>query len=796
MPLAPSVSDLPAAVPATPPSSLPPAPVRPAAPSQPGLAELCFHRLAAPLSVGLLLGWLFARPWARIALASLLLPRGEFASDPAATAQIAVGAVLAFFVAVALLGGIARVLVTDLMADAAVPGAGDDCPARALPLAVSMALVGLASWTALAGGLAGPALTLASGWRLIGVLLVFALLAAAPAAWWWGLPALERRGAERGWFARLPRWLHWPRLPAARPGALLVTGLALALVLDLLPVAATRLIGTPAVLVGWAAIALAVVGALTLFWRRAQRRWLGEVRGTMLAALLLLVWAGGFDPLAEAEGDEALPPVAPALPATGAAPQRDFARMRLDTGDVFVSAHGGGFGAALATGLTLAEADDLACGRFAPRLRTLSAVSGGAVGAGVYLVFADAFARLDLRAACVPGAEADRPLMRAVGDVLRQDHLAPVLARLPFDLLLRRATRGQALLDSLQLSVRRRLDRLADAAPIELPNDWRPTAVVASPPVVPAPARRGAARGRGAEPASVAPASPERADGIDTDALTLGNLIMPMDRVDDAMTARWTAQAARNREQRLRQAERVAAFDRAGLAVPLTEVGRRVAPALDLRIQLADAGGAALWLGNGGSATLAARSDANAIRADGTGSAGGGANAAASANAAAVLAQPADLSLGRALLDAVRFQPWLPAGSLVLGTREFRVTEGGGADPNGLAGLAAALAPGARGIWLDIDAPAADRVHAPGDDASSTARDRFALPAVGADTAARGAIVGQLADALLAARNPHLLPVAVRFGDTVAPGCQPATTAAALAVSGLAAAPASRCADR
>ncbi|WP_085317538.1 hypothetical protein [Derxia lacustris] len=780
MPIVPSVPDSPVAVSADPTPSAspadPPASAPAARPGADGLLEICFHRLAAPLAVGLLLGWLLARPWARGALGGLLLARGEFASDPEALWRLAGSGVASFVAAALLLAGVVRLVVADLMADVARPELGEDCPARALPLALSSVFVALPAWTATVAGFAAQAPAQTGLARTLAVLAALVLFALLPLLWWRGLPRLERRLAMRR------RW-RGLRLPPARwrPSLLMAGALTLALALAGLPVAAARAIGTPAILLLWATVALALLGGLTLLWRRAQRRWLGEVRGTMLAAVLLLAWAGGFDPLAEPEADEALPLAAAPAPLPGGLPQRDFAHMRLDVGDIHISAHGGGFGAALATGLTLAEADDLSCGRLAPRLRTLSAVSGGAVGAGVYLVLADAFARLDLRAACRPGS-ADRPLAAAVADVLRQDHLAPVLAHLPLDLLLRRSTRGQALLDSLQLSVVRRLDRLAEAAPVDLPGDWQPGAApVAGTPAPTAPQPAARRRGRPAEAAAAAAAAAASAApaaapaGLDPDASTLGDLLLHPDRVDDALHRRWQAATERLRDQRLAQAARVAGFDRAGLAVPLAGAGRAIAPALDFSIQLVDAGGGALWLGNGGRARSASAVDGQP---------------------GADLAQPADLTLGRALLDAVRFRPWLPAGRLALGGRAVDVVEGGSADPGGHAGLAAALAPGARGIWLDIAAPASDRVHAPGDSHSASARDRFALPAVAPETAARGAIVDRLAGELLRARNPALVALPLRFGDTVAPGCQPATGAAALALVGMAVPAVSRCADR
>lgn len=210
-----------------------------------------------------------------------------------------------------------------------------------------------------------------------------------------------------------------------------------------------RALGSP----GIAMIALNgfLIGLVTvcLLLRAVERRLPGLVvvgALAVLAAAALVRLAFHVEPWREVPGQEQVadaPANAPPTP-PAALPGKH---------DIVINAYGGGLRAAFYTAAVLATMDDWSCGAFGARLTALSGVSGGSLGIATYLVArqrvvaAGGWKDCDGKTAVV-GA--------LVEDVLRRDHLSPVVARmLTVDLLpFVTPRRGQALLDSWDEAIR------------------------------------------------------------------------------------------------------------------------------------------------------------------------------------------------------------------------------------------------------------------------------------------------------------------------------------------------------
>lgn len=210
-----------------------------------------------------------------------------------------------------------------------------------------------------------------------------------------------------------------------------------------------RALGSPAiVMIAFNGILVGVV-TVCLLLRAVERRLPGLVAVGALAALAaaaLVRLAYHVEPWRELPGQEQVAGVPANARATPAA-------ALPDKHDIVINAYGGGLRAALYTAAVLATIDDWSCGAFGARLTALSGVSGGSLGIATYLV-----ARQRVVAA---GGWKDcdgktAVLGELVEDVLRRDHLSPVVARmLTVDLLpFVTPRRGQALLDSWDEAIR------------------------------------------------------------------------------------------------------------------------------------------------------------------------------------------------------------------------------------------------------------------------------------------------------------------------------------------------------
>lgn len=233
-------------------------------------------------------------------------------------------------------------------------------------------------------------------------------------------------------------------------------GVALLLLLALLPTAPVRWVGSAAAVLLFLAAAVLFLAGVHIVLRRAAH----NVPGLTAAAVIVFAAAvAAFGD--ESLGDERLEAEAGAASTTAPA---DAPAVSPPARPLYVNAYGGGLRAATFTAQVLARADDASCGRFGEQVAAFSGVSGGSVGIATYLVARQEHVRRGGWRGCVPGAPAaPTPLTDVVVRALVQDHLSPAVARmlavdaphLPWS-----PARGQALLDSWQSAL---ADSLAKA---------------------------------------------------------------------------------------------------------------------------------------------------------------------------------------------------------------------------------------------------------------------------------------------------------------------------------------------
>lgn len=220
----------------------------------------------------------------------------------------------------------------------------------------------------------------------------------------------------------------------------------------------TSSIGSAAIVMLFCSSSLLLLCALTLCFRRLGYHVPGfALTGSLvlLAVYFVLHAQFGWSPFKEVPGEEVLM----AKSETLILPQVQPAKEQ----DIIVNAYGGGIRAALFTATLLARVDDMSCGEFGQKLDRLSGVSGGSVGIAVYATL-----RQEYVASGGWPADCRRHLPRLahlellIDDVLIQDHLSPVLARmLSIDLLPGIVPqRGQALLNSWQDATQKALGNL------------------------------------------------------------------------------------------------------------------------------------------------------------------------------------------------------------------------------------------------------------------------------------------------------------------------------------------------
>ena len=210
----------------------------------------------------------------------------------------------------------------------------------------------------------------------------------------------------------------------------------------------TRKIGSGAIVMLFCTSALLLLGLLTLCFRRLNRYLPGFVlTGTLVLSLVYVLLHAqiGWSPLKEISGKEVLE-----------IPSKELFPQKVQTAknqDIIVNAYGGGLRAGLFTAKLLARIDDMSCGEFGQKLDRLSGVSGGSLGIAIYATLRQEYvvsggwpADCKQKMPRLPNLE---PL---VSDVLVQDHLSPILARMLSIDLVPGITpqRGQALLNSWQ----------------------------------------------------------------------------------------------------------------------------------------------------------------------------------------------------------------------------------------------------------------------------------------------------------------------------------------------------------
>ncbi len=113
-----------------------------------------------------------------------------------------------------------------------------------------------------------------------------------------------------------------------------------------------------------------------------------------------------------------------------------------------ISAQGGGIYASVAAAIFLSRMQDI-CPRFAQHVFAISGVSGGAVGSTLFQSLVSQNNKFTAEGCDIHNAFS---LETAVGNMLRDDHLAPLLSYLPANLFGTYADRAEGLSESLVAS--------------------------------------------------------------------------------------------------------------------------------------------------------------------------------------------------------------------------------------------------------------------------------------------------------------------------------------------------------